>query len=302
MYRYIVLCCLLGLAACQEEEATPVAPETAAATRAATSEEMGAAERLDAVLASQSEETRARYQYRNPKATLQFFGIEPGMTVVEALPGAGWYSGILIPYLGADGKLIGANYAYDMWPLFGFFSDEFIAGMKTWTTTWPELAGESYPEKGAKVSAFEFGKMPEEFAGTADAVLMIRATHNLARFEGQGGFMSQAMADIYEVLKPGGIVGVVQHWGPDELSDAWADGSKGYLKRDFVIRAYENAGFEFVASSPINHNHRDQPTEEDIVWRLPPTLATSNDDPALREQMIAVGESNRMTLKFRKPM
>ena len=302
MHRYIAFCCLLGLAACQEEEAMPVAAETASATAAAIAPGMSAEERLDAVLANQSDDAKARYQYRNPKQTLTFFGIKPGMTVVEGLPGTGWYSSILVPYLGPEGKLIGANYAYDMWPLFGFFSDEFIAGMKTWTTTWPELASQSYPEKGAKVAAFEFGKMPEELAGTADAVLMIRASHNLARFESQGGFMSQAMADLYKVLKPGGTLGVVQHWGPDELPDEWADGSKGYLKRDFVIQAYENGGFEFIASSPVNHNHRDQPTAEDIVWRLPPTLATSNEDPELRKEMQAIGESNRMTLKFKKPM
>jgi predicted methyltransferase len=85
------------------------------------------------------------------------------------------------------------------------------------------------------------------------------------------------------------------------MSDDWASGRNGYLKRDFLIGQMEEAGFEFVAASDINANESDQPTEEDIVWRLPPSLATSKEDPELKAKMEAVGESNRMTLKFRKP-
>lgn len=302
MIRFLLLLSVVTLAACQEEEAAPISAQTAEAVTQSASTATSADERLAKVLDHQPDEVKARYQYRNPEATLKFFGIKPGMTVVEALPGGGWYSKILVPYIGPKGQVIGANYSYDMWPLFGFFSDEFIAGMKTWTTTWPEDANSWYGDKGARVSAFEFGKMPASLNGSADAVLMIRATHNLARFEPQGGFMTTAMADLYNILKPGGTLGVVQHWGADEMPDDWADGSKGYLKRQFVIDAYEDAGFEFVGSSPVNHNHRDQPTAEDVVWRLPPTLATSEEGSELRTQLEAIGESNRMTLKFRKPM
>lgn len=257
--------------------------------------------KLDKVLAAQSDEVKARYEWRHPKETLLFFGIEAGMTIVEGLPGQGWYSKILIDYLGPDGHLIGANYAYSMLPLFGFFSDEQLEELKTWESDWPEEARGWGGEDAAEVSAFSLGTMPDSLDGTADAVLMIRTLHNLNRFESQGDYLSNALRDIHDALKPGGILGVVQHQAPADSPDEWADGSAGYLKKDFVIERLEEAGFEFVAESAINENPKDQPTTDDIVWRLPPTLATSRDNPELRAQMEAIGESNRMTLKFRKP-
>ena len=96
----------------------------------------GHADALASVLAAQPEATQARYGARHPQETLTFFGIEPGMTVVEALPGGGWYSRILLGYLGPDGQLVGADYAQPMFPLFGFFSDEAIEKKKTWVETW----------------------------------------------------------------------------------------------------------------------------------------------------------------------
>ncbi|UCH46471.1 MAG: methyltransferase, partial [Betaproteobacteria bacterium] len=139
--------------------------------------------------------------------------------------------------------------------------------------------------------------------GTADAVFFPRVLHNLARFQaqGRGNYLDVALADAYRLLKPGGIMGVVQHHARDEMPDDWATGANGYLKKQFVIEQMEAAGFEFVAESDINANPKDQPTTEDFVWRLPPTLVTSREDPELRQQMRGIGESNRMTLKFRKP-
>ncbi len=258
-------------------------------------------DRLAEVLAAQPDEVKARYEYRNPQETLEFFGIEPGMTVVEALPGSGWYSKILVDYLGPNGTLIGANYAQEMWPLFGFFSDEQIEDFETWATDWPAEARDWRGEDGAGVRAFVFGSMPESLHGTADAVLLIRALHNLNRFEDEGAFLTAALQDAWNALKPGGVVGVVQHRAPADKPDEWADGSRGYLKQDFVIALMEEAGFERVAASEINANPKDQPGEEDIVWRLPPTLFTSREDPELAEEMKAIGESDRMTLLFRKP-
>jgi predicted methyltransferase len=256
---------------------------------------------LDEVLAAQPAEVQARYVHRHTKETLEFFGIKPGMTVVEGLPGGGWYSKILLPYLGKDGALIGADYAPDMYPLFGFFSQERLDAKKTWVADWTEEANGWRMEGAATVSAFQFGSMPDEMKGTADAVLMIRALHNLARFEGNGGFLTAALRDAFDALKPGGVAGVVQHKARDEMPDEWADGSRGYLKQDFVIKHMEKAGFVFEASTDINNNPADQPTVDDIVWRLPPGYATSRDNPELRAQMQAIGESNRMTLRFRKP-
>jgi predicted methyltransferase len=257
--------------------------------------------RLATVLAQQPAEVQARYPYRHPGETLEFFGIEPGMTVVEALPGGGWYSKILLSYLGKEGKLIGADYALDMYPLFGFYSDEVLQGKKTWVDTWTAEAKSWGDENSAAVDAFVLGSMPDSLKGSADAVLFIRALHNLKRFDGQGGFLAAALRNAYDVLKPGGIVGVVQHWAPDGNSDDFANGSHGYLRKADVIRFMTDAGFELVGESDINVNPKDQPGEEDIVWRLPPSLSTSKNDPELADRMRAVGESSRMTLKFRKP-
>ena len=112
---------------------------------------------------------------------------------------------------------------------------------------------------------------------------------------------SAALKDAYRALKPGGIVGVVQHQSSYQMPNGWADGSNGYLKESLVVARMEAAGFEFLSGSGINANDKDKPTEEDFVWRLPPTLTGSDDDPDLRAQMQAIGESNRMTLLFQKP-
>ena len=136
-----------------------------------------AAGKLDKVLAAQDDEVKARYEWRHPKETLEFFAIEPGMTVVEGLPGGGWYSKILIDYLGPDGHLIGANYPYSIFPLFGFFSDERLEELKNWESDWPEEARTWGGENAAEVSAYSLASIPESLDGTADAVLMIRALH-----------------------------------------------------------------------------------------------------------------------------
>ncbi|HET6566210.1 MAG TPA: methyltransferase [Xanthomonadales bacterium] len=256
---------------------------------------------LSEVLAAQPENVQARYAWRHPQETLEFFGIKPGMNVVEALPGGGWYSKILLPYLGPEGELIGADYSLDMYPLFGFFSDEILENKKTWVADWTAEAEGWRGEQDAAVSAFVFGALPDNMKGTADAVLFIRALHNLHRFEPDGGFLTSALQNAFDILKPGGIVGVVQHQAPESKSDEWANGSHGYLKKSAVIAFMQAAGFELVAESPINENPKDQPGDKDVVWRLPPTLSIEDDNEEQADAMRAIGESNRMTLLFRKP-
>ena len=177
-----------------------------------------ASDSLHQALGAQPDEVQARYAARNPAATLEFFGIEPGMTVLETLPGGGWYTKVLLPYLGADGQLIGADYAQDMFALFGFFGEDFIESKKTWVDTWTAEAEGWRGDNGAGVSAFQMGSLPDEMKGTADAAIVVRTLHNLARFEGQGGYLTTALQNIHDVLKPGGIVGVVQHHGRDEIA------------------------------------------------------------------------------------
>jgi predicted methyltransferase len=260
--------------------------------------------RMDAALAEQAPEVQARYQWRHPKETLEFFGVAPGMTVVDVLPGNdGYYSKILISYLGANGRVIGADYSPEMWKLFGsYVNEEFIAKKATWATDWTATAEDwRKSDDSASVGAFAYGSLPEDMQGTADVVILVRAMHHFNRFEEEGGFLTAALKDTYDVLKPGGIVGVVQHRAPEANSDEWAEGDNGYLKQSQQIAAFKAAGFEFIASSEINANPADKPTESDRVWRLPPSLGTSRDNPELKAQMEAIGESDRMTLKFRKP-
>lgn len=256
---------------------------------------------LSAVLAAQPEETRARYPYRHPQETLEFFGVAPGMSVVEVLPGGGWYSKLLLAYLGSDGQLIGADYSIPMLEKIGFIGPEKLEERKKWRETWPKEAEEWRGENAAEVSAFVLNSMPDTIVGKADAVLFIRALHNLNRVENDGGYLTTALAEARAALKPGGVLGVVQHEAQPDMSDTWANGSNGYLKRAAVIATIEAAGFEFVGASEISANPKDRPTEEEFVWRLPPALQNSAKDPAKRAKYEAIGESNRMTLKFRKP-
>ncbi len=273
----------------------------AASSGSVASDAPSDSERLANVLAAQSEEMQSRYPYRHPLETLNFIGIKPGMTVVETLPGGGWYSRLLLSYLGQEGHLIGADYALDMLAKFGFYSEEQLEAKKTWMEDWTAEAQTWGGEDRAEVSAFVLGSMPEQFRGQVDAVVIIRTLHNLARFESDGGYLTAALNDTFNALKPGGIAGVVQHHARDDMPDEWASGRNGYLKKAFLIARMEEAGFEFLGESHINVNGKDQPTDQDFVWRLPPTLATSKDNPELQAQMRAIGESNRMTLKFRKP-
>lgn len=281
----------LVLGGCASIEAgKDVAMKEVAAKNAAT---------LETILAAQPDDAKARYDARNPAETMAFFGIEPGMTVAEALPGGGWYSKILIPYLGAEGKLVGAHYPDDLWANFGFPEERtkaFIARSDGWVASTAE-----WDVSGASVSDYKITNLSDDMAGTTDAVLFIRALHNLNRFNDKGGYMDKAVNEAFTMLKSGGIVGVVQHEAPESNPDDWTDGSRGYLKKSTVIAAFEAAGFELVGDSDINANAADVPGEGDIVWRLPPSFNGTEEGTPERAAMAAIGESNRMTLKFRKP-
>jgi predicted methyltransferase len=301
----IVSSFVLSLASCAQPSAETASPsnKTDLATQSIHKEQTSKSKvtGLLSILAAQPDAVKARYDARHPQETITFFGIGPGMTVVEALPGGGWYSKLLLPLLGTNGQLIGADYAADMYPKFGFFSNEVLESKKTWVDTWTTEANTWRDDSSAAISAFQLGSMPASMDGSADAVVFIRALHNLARFENDGGYLTGAFSDAFKALKSGGIVGIVQHHAPEEASDEWASGQAGYLKKSFIIARMQDAGFEFVDTIDVNQNVKDQPTEKDIVWRLPPSFATSDDNPELKEEMMAIGESNRMTLKFRKP-
>ena len=294
----------LALTGCTSMGAIGVAMQDSAARAEKDAEMEARAEAnsaaLSAILAVQPDETKARYEARNPGETIAFFELEPGMTVVEALPGGGWYSKILMPYLGPEGELVGAHYPDAIWPKFGM-SEERVATFIERGNNWATTASEWEVENPSAVSNFKMGALPDEKQGTADAVLFIRALHNLNRFEESDGYLSTAMSETMAVLKPGGLVGVVQHAAPETNPDEWTDGSRGYLKKSALISAFEEAGFEYVGESDVNANPLDIPGENGFVWRLPPSLNGTEEGTPERAAVQAIGESNRMTLKFRKP-
>jgi predicted methyltransferase len=254
---------------------------------------------LQGVVLDRDAQDRARDKYRNPVQTLTFFHVEPGMKVAEGLPGGGWYTKILAPYLGVKGALHGINYNDTMWAMFGSFSDERIAQMSSRTDKFPGLV-KGFTDNGIQTSGFTFAIAPKEANGTLDRVLFVRALHNLHRFEEEAGTLTQALKVTYDLLKPNGLVGVVQHRAPESASDDWADGSAGYVKQSTVIQALENAGFELVMTSEMNANSKDKPGKDDSVWRLPPSFNGVGDDANKRTQMRVIGESDRMTLLFKK--
>jgi len=259
---------------------------------------------LTSVLEAQEDAAKARFGHRNPRETLEFFGVEPGMTVAEVLPGGGWYSKILLPYLGDEGALIGIDYSIDMWSKFGGFADEaYLEGKKTWPETWTTNAIENnwHADTMADLNAFAFGSRDTSLDGTVDVAFFVRAMHHLNRFNSdEKNYMTEALADTHAILKPGGTLAIVQHRAPEANSDTWANGDNGYIKRSDLVRWVEAAGFELVGESEINANPKDVPTNEDFVWRLAPVLGTSRDNAELRAEMQAIGETDRMTLKFRK--
>jgi len=253
---------------------------------------------LNAVLASRSDEDTVRDDARQPLETLTFFQVKPGMTVAEALPGGGWYTRILANYLGQDGTLYGVNYPDSLWPMLSYASPEWIAERIAATNNFTAKVA-TFTDNGITAQGFTFDTVPPEVEDTVDRVLLIRALHNLNRFQQKAGTSSQALAATHAMLKKDGLVGVVQHRAPATASEEWANGNKGYLNEAAVITMFEEAGFVLVAQSEINANPLDQPSGEDSVWRLPPSLRGSNDDEQ-REAMVAIGESDRMTLLFRK--
>jgi predicted methyltransferase len=222
----------------------------------------------------------ARDRYRNPGPTLAFFGVKPTDTVVEIWPGGGWYTEILAPYLARRGTYYGAAPAGRGGERFGQFvaTKPDVYG-KVRTATFPVLA-----QGGTPVPA-----------GSADVVLTFRNVHNWMM--GDTPFADQAFKQMYTMLKPGGTLGIVDHRLP-ERADTARERSSGYLKVSTVRRLAEQAGFRFAGASEINANPRDTADWADGVWTLPPTLRKGDVD---REKYLAIGESDRMTLKFVKP-
>ncbi|ALR20294.1 class I SAM-dependent methyltransferase [Sphingobium baderi] len=217
----------------------------------------------------------ARDRYRHPAETLAFFGITPQQTVVEYSPGGGWYSEILAPLLHDQGTF------YALQP-----SGRYLDGYKAFLAAKPNVYDRvklvAYPDQAAQIPA-----------GTVDTVLTFRNVHNMVA----SGSQAATFKTLFVMLKPGGTLGIVDHRLPEDRDSA-LEKTSGYLKVSTVRQIAEAAGFEYVGASEINANPKDTADWEKGVWTLPPVLSQGDAD---RDTYLAIGESDRMTLKFRKP-
>jgi predicted methyltransferase len=230
----------------------------------------------------------ARDGWRHPYETLSFFGIKPNQTVVELSPGGGWYTEILAPYLREQGQLILAG---DDPASTQAYYQRSAARLKQKLEALPAVYDR------AQLTVFDAGAGKLQYAkpGSADLVLTFRNAHNWAAL-GEAQTLA-VFKSAFDALKPGGVLGLVDHRLPaDRTQDAKA--SSGYLHQAWVVRMAESAGFKLLASSEINANPKDKADHPNGVWALPPTYANKDQERARYE---AIGESDRMTLKFAKP-
>jgi predicted methyltransferase len=243
--------------------------------RSATAAQDDAA--LQAAIAgpNRSEANKARDKYRHPMETLTFFGIEPRMTVVEISPGTGWYTEILAPFLKDRGKLYEAVGG-------GAGAKSFEEKLKSDPAIYSQVVVTRHqPPAETEIAP----------AGSADMVLTFRNVHDWL----PKGTAEDYFKAFYRALKPGGILGVTDHRAdPSQPQDPKA--VNGYVRQDYMIKLAEEAGFKLAGASEINANPKDDRNHP--VWNLPPTLRQGDKD---RAKYLAIGESDRMTLKFVKP-
>ncbi len=226
-----------------------------------------------------SPQNQERDEFRHPYETLTFFGIEPSMKVVELSPGGGWYTEILATYLKKDGQLIAAHFDKDS-------KNDYLKKIRT-----------NFEKKMDSNSNFDNVKIVDlsskySKSGSVDAVLTFRNLHNWI-----GPQMDTIFKNSYKALKPGGIFGVVEHRAnPNTSLDVMK--KSGYVTESYAIAIAEKHGFVLVDKSEINANPKDLKNYERGVWTLPPSLRLKDKD---REKYLEIGESDRMTLLFKKP-
>jgi len=250
-----------------------------------------AAADVSAIKSAVAESSRAkqsvRDEFRNPLETLEFFGLKQDMTVVEIWPGGGWYTSILNPVVKDKGQLIGAHF---------HMHDDAPGYYKRSLDGFNKKVAEDPLYKGIKITEFH-PTMALDIApeGSADMVLTFRNLHNWYMADGDKGVLNSFKA-FHKALKKGGILGVVDHRMPENL-DQVENKRSGYMKQSYAIEMAKKAGFKLVATSEINANDKDTAQHPRGVWTLPPRLALGDKD---KEKYMAIGESDRMTLKFVK--
>lgn len=226
-----------------------------------------------------TEAYKARDKYRNPYETINFFQIKPDMTVVELSPGGGWYTEIFANYLHEPGNLIAAH----------FDADSTRAYFKNSRIKFEQKISSSPMYKNVSIVDLSSDLAPEE---SVDAVVTFRNLHNWL-----GQQMDNIFSASFKSLKPGGIFGVVEHRAKPGSSLETMK-KTGYVTEEYAIAMANKHGFELIASSEINANPKDTKDHPKGVWTLPPTLRLKDTD---KEKYISIGESDRMTLLFRKP-
>jgi len=269
----------LALAACGTTSAR-TAPATAPSASAAPVV-FGS---LDAAIAGahRSAADRARDVYRHPRETLTFFGVQPGQTVIELSPGGGWYTAILAPLLHDSGALVAAI------PAAAGPRARYHARFREFQATRPDLYGNLRVSTLEPPATIELG--PD---ASADVVLTFRSLHGWIT----DNAAEQVFAAIFRVLKPGGVLGLVEHRAAAG-ADPQVSARAGYVPEAHVIQLAQAAGLVLDERSEINANPRDTRDYPEGVWSLPPTLRQGETD---RARYLAIGESDRMTLRFRRP-
>jgi predicted methyltransferase len=293
MHTRHLLLALATLVACAAKPAStpPGSSGGEAGSPAAESADPATAAALQAAVngAHRSPEHRARDAHRHPVETLQFFGLRQDMTVVELWPGGnGWFTEVLAPVLRERGKLIATNFDTSGPP------DAYQT--KSGKKFLDKLASNpAVYDKVQVVTVTDTKSLVLAPEGSVDMVLTFRNTHNWVE--------DKIEADIYgaafKALRPGGVLGIEQHRGkPGPVADPVEQAKTGYLPEDWVIARVESFGFKFAGKSEVNANPRDTKDHDKGVWALPPALENGDKD---RDKYTAIGESDRMTLKFVKP-
>lgn len=259
---------------------------------------------LEEVLAHpRRDDDRARDRWRNPAQTLAFFQVEPHMTVAEYGPGGGWYARVLAPWIATRGTYIGLSAAPPAAPPAPAASAAPTTSAPANPAPPPPMPpfAERFPAQiaaqtgldPAQIIAFTSDAIPENRVGTVDRILVFRALHGMRNRH----VMERELAAMRRLLADDGMIGVVQHRAPESASFAQSNGSRGYLRQSDVISMFHLNGFDLVATSEVNANPADPADWQPGVWVLPPNLA---GPPQTRDRALAVGESDRMTLLFRK--